>query len=79
MNIVPGGPAERAGFCIGDTIVSFQGRSVRYTEELAKWVSQSPPKQSVEFTVSKGGSAISRTVRVNTKPWFKKRDEGKRR
>jgi len=79
VNVVPGGPAERAGFCIGDTIVSFQGRSVRYTEELAKWVSQSPPKQSVEFTVSKGGSAISRTVRVNMKPWFKKRDEGKRR
>jgi S1-C subfamily serine protease len=73
VRIVSGGPAHRAGICVGDTIVAFQGRNVGYARELAEWVKQSSPNDEVVFQIAKQGVEISRPVHVNTKPWIKKK------
>jgi len=73
VRLVSGGPAHRAGICVGDTIVAFQGRNVGYAHELAEWVKKSSPDDEVVFQIVKQGETLSRSVHVSTKPWIRKR------
>ena len=73
VRLVSGGPAHRAGICVGDTIVAFQGKNVGYAHELAEWVKKSSPNDEVVFQIVKQGEAISRPVHISTKPWIKKK------
>ena len=65
------GPAERAGICVGDTILAFQNKPVRYADELANWVMQSRPDNPIQFRIVRNGNEIIRSVHVRIKPWLK--------
>ena len=73
VNLVSGGPADRAGICLGDTIIGFEGESVRYAHELAEWVQQSAPDREIQFIISTGGEEMVKSVKVNPKPWIRKK------
>ena len=73
VNLVSGGPAGRAGICLGDTIIGFEGESVRYAHELADWVQQSAPDREIQFIISAGGKEITKSVHVSSKPWIRKK------
>ena len=73
VDLVSGGPADRAGICLGDTIVGFEEESVRYAHEIAEWVQQSPPDSEIQFTISTGRKEIEKLVRVSPKPWVRKK------
>lgn len=47
--VQPGGPAARAGLVKGDLIVAFDGERVEYPTQLARWVAQTRPGQSVDL------------------------------
>jgi serine protease Do len=48
-NVVPGGPADRAGLKRGDLIVAFEGERVEFPEQLARWIAASRPGSSVRL------------------------------
>jgi S1-C subfamily serine protease len=73
VNLVSGGPADRAGICLGDTIIGVEGESVRYAHELAEWVQQSAPDRKIRFIISTGGKEIAKSVNVSPKPWTRKK------
>ena len=68
VGLVPGGPAEKAEICIGDTIVGFEGESVPNARELAKWIREIPMSHEVVFTIRKRDGNISRFVEVGGIP-----------
>ncbi len=68
VGLVPGGPAQKAEICIGDTIVGFEGESVPDAQKLAKMVREMTTSREVEFTIRKRGSELSRFVRVGGIP-----------
>ncbi len=68
VGLVPGGPAEKAEICIGDTIVGFEGESVPNARELAKWIREIPMSHEIEFTIRKRDGNISRFVEVGGIP-----------
>jgi len=68
-----GGPAERAGLTVGDTIVGFEGKSVPGMDTLKEWVINSEPEEKVAFTLKKGVREITMLVRVGSRIWWKNR------
>jgi C-terminal processing protease CtpA/Prc len=46
-SVVAGGPAARAGIRRGDLIVAFEGERVEFPEQLARWVTATPPGTAV--------------------------------
>ena len=48
-SVVEGGPAQRAGLRTGDLIVAYEGERVEYPEQLARWVSATPPRTVVDL------------------------------
>ncbi len=68
VGLVPGGPAQKAEICIGDTIVGFEGESVPDAQALAKMVRGMATSREVEFTIRKRGSELSRFVKVGGLP-----------
>ena len=48
-SVVEGGPAQRAGIRTGDLIVAYEGERVEYPEQLARWVSATPPRTVVDL------------------------------
>jgi serine protease DegQ len=73
MGLTPGGPAERAGLSLGDTIVGFQGKPIYSSDMLKDWVRSSEPEQKVAFTLKKGVREITMLVRVGSRIWWKNR------
>lgn len=47
--VQPGGPAARMGLVKGDLIVAFDGERVEYPTQLARWVAQTRPNQTVRL------------------------------
>jgi putative serine protease PepD len=67
-SLVPGGAADRAGICPGDTIVGFEGDPVLDPGDLVQRVQKVSPSTKVAFAIRKGKMTISRLVRVMEKP-----------
>ena len=67
-SLAPGGAADRAGICPGDTIVGFEGEPVFDPGDLAQKVHKISPSTKVAFAIRKGKMTISRLVRVMEKP-----------
>lgn len=72
VGVVPGGPAEKAEICIGDTIVGFEGESVPNAKELAKKIRDIPMNHEIEFTIRKSDNNVFRSVQVGGIPWGNK-------
>jgi serine protease Do len=66
--IVPGGPASKAGFEQGDIITSIDGQSVDDATDLTRKVANVPAGQSATFTVSRQGKPMQVKVTIGTRP-----------
>ena len=66
--IVPGGPASRAGFEQGDIITSIDGQAVDDATDLTRKVANVPAGQSANFTVSRQGKPMEIKVTIGTRP-----------
>lgn len=54
--VVKDSPAEKAGLRKGDVILRFNGEAVTSTRKLNRLVNESSPDQTVQLTISRGGS-----------------------
>ena len=70
--VVPGSPAEKAGFGSGDIILEFNGRDVVYSSELPPLVGAVTPGDSVDVLILRNGE--QETLEVTIEPL----DEGER-
>ncbi|MBI5585334.1 MAG: ChaN family lipoprotein [Deltaproteobacteria bacterium] len=57
----PGGPAQQAGFRVGDVIVKIEGEAVRTIEDLHRALARRP--KTALFTVKRSGNEVTITVR----------------
>jgi putative serine protease PepD len=68
VELVGGGPAERAGLVVGDLIVSFDGKPVSSADSLSALVQTRQPGDSVQVVVERNGSSRTIPVTLGTKP-----------
>ncbi len=62
-NVVPNGPAAKAGFHQGDLIVAVNGKAIEDSRDLTRRVAALPAGSNATFTVVRGGS--QQQIRVN--------------
>ena len=55
--ITPGGPAQEAGFRVGDVITGFNGRQVADSTELVVAIRSYAPGEQIEITVDRNGQS----------------------
>ena len=68
VNVVDGGPADNGGFCVGDTIVAFDGKEVHTAYSLAKWVNRTMPGKKISFDILNSTGTSSLTLEVKEIP-----------
>ena len=66
--IGPGSPAQKAGFRIGDTIISVDRQAVKGVMDLARLVAAHQPGDLVEIVVLRGGKPLEFTVTLAGRP-----------
>ena len=67
-DVVPKGPAEKAGLKDGDVIVEFNGKTVRDSRHLKLEVARTKPGESVLVKILRDGGSKSLTVAVKELP-----------
>jgi S1-C subfamily serine protease len=68
-NVVPDGPADRAGVRVGDVIVAFGGTGIASAQDLGDAIRSHRPGDSVEFVVVRaGGERVTLTVDLGVNP-----------
>jgi serine protease Do len=63
-DVVPGGPAEKAGVQQGDIIVKFDGDSVESSSQLRNLVAQTDPGSTVKVTLVRNSKEMELTLEV---------------
>jgi Do/DeqQ family serine protease len=66
--VVPGGPAARAGIRNGDVIVGIEGNSVRESRDLMRQVLRRPVGASMRLDVVRGGRPVQLTLTTTERP-----------
>ncbi|HEY1962428.1 MAG TPA: DegQ family serine endoprotease [Rhizomicrobium sp.] len=66
-NVVPGGPAQKAGFHQGDLVVAINGAAVNDSRELTRRVAALPAGSTATFTVVREGSKQQLTAKVGVR------------
>jgi S1-C subfamily serine protease len=66
--IVPSGPAERAGLQRGDKITDIDGRPVKSSDDVSAAVAARKPGERAKVTVMRGGDRRTLTVDLGTRP-----------
>ncbi|MBC8024400.1 MAG: RIP metalloprotease RseP [Steroidobacteraceae bacterium] len=61
--VMPGGPAEAAGFKVGDVVMSVDSSPVRTFREFSDYVNARPDK-NISVTVKRGAEELTRSVRT---------------
>jgi putative serine protease PepD len=64
--ITPGGPAQEAGFRVGDVITGFNGRQVADSTELVVAIRSYAPGEQIEITVSRNGQISTITLTLGS-------------
>ncbi|HEY0265260.1 MAG TPA: Do family serine endopeptidase [Rhizomicrobium sp.] len=67
-NVVPGGPAQKAGFEQGDVVTAIDGQAVEDSQDLVRKVASVPANQVADFSVSRGGKPMQFKVTIGTRP-----------
>jgi serine protease Do len=67
-DLVPGGPADRAGVKPGDVVVALDGHGVDSNTELTRMVAQSHNGDTLHLTVLRDGKSREIDVRSGTRP-----------
>jgi putative serine protease PepD len=68
VQLVSGGPAQKAGISVGDLIVSFDGKPVSGADALSGLVQLKQPGDTVQVVVERNGSSRTVSVTLGTKP-----------
>jgi putative serine protease PepD len=68
QSVVSGGPADRAGIRAGDVITRVDGQSVDDPSELTQAISDDSPGKVVSVEVRRGGSNVSVSATLGTRP-----------
>jgi len=68
VDVVAGGPAQKAGLAVGDLIVTFDGKPVATADSLSGLVQAHQPGDTVQVMVERNGSSRTLTVTLGTKP-----------
>ena len=63
-DVIPEGPAAKAGIKRGDVIVQFNGNEVKNMEQLPKIVAQTTPDTDVDVVVVRDGNPMTLNVRI---------------
>jgi acetylornithine deacetylase/succinyl-diaminopimelate desuccinylase-like protein len=66
--VTPGGPAERDGLRVGDTIVNLAGRRMDKTTDVLEQVREQSPQNKIAVRVIRDGNTIDLTVELGTRP-----------
>ena len=66
--VVPNGPAAKAGFEQGDIVTAIDGQAVDDATDLTRKVANVPAGQSATFTVSRQGKPMQVKVTIGTRP-----------
>ena len=66
--VLDGSPAERAGFEVGDILLSFDERSIERSSELPPIVGRTRVGREVPVEILRGGQAITLTVKTEELP-----------
>lgn len=67
IQVVPSGPAEKAGVKIGDQVVSIDGRSVFLDIEAVEMIRSHPPA-ATPFIVRRDGKDLPLTIHIEKRP-----------
>ena len=63
-----GGPAAAAGLKSGDVITAIDGATIANANKLTAAISSHQPGESIHLTVTRGGSTLTITVKLGTRP-----------
>jgi serine protease Do len=63
--VIPGGPAERAGLHQGDIVVSYNGKAIVTGTDLTRQVGETAPGTKVTLKVVREGASKSFTVKID--------------
>jgi S1-C subfamily serine protease len=66
--VVPSGPAEKAGLQRGDKITDIDGRAVKSSDDVSAAVAARKPGEKAKVTVVRGGGRRTLTVDLGTRP-----------
>ncbi|MEJ2656176.1 MAG: Do family serine endopeptidase [Desulfobacterales bacterium] len=64
VEVVKGGPADKAGLQKNDVITMYQGKAIRNSSDLQNQVANTPPGKEVDITVVRNGKSRNFKVKV---------------
>jgi predicted metalloprotease with PDZ domain len=68
LQVVPGGPAHRAGLRTGDRIVAIGGQPVRSVADMSQIVGAAAPGETVDVQVDRGGVKVTLELTAGSRP-----------
>jgi len=66
--VVPAGPAAKAGFQQGDVVTALNGRTVEDSRDLTRHIASLPAGATANFTVMRGGAQKMITASIGNRP-----------
>ena len=64
MHVIENGPADEAGIKRGDVIIEYEGRKVKYADELREYVLKTPPGETAKIKVDRDGKSKNFDVEI---------------
>ncbi len=69
VNVVPDGPADRAGFRVGDVVATFDGTPIGSAQDLGEAIRSKDPGDQVDVVVVRGsGGRVTLTLTLGVNP-----------
>ena len=68
LHVEAGGPAERAGIVLGDTIVELAGKLALDMENVRELLASAKVGDSISATVLRGGAPVELSIKLSERP-----------